>query len=125
VAAILPFALYNHPLLYNPEPLDRKVYYTHLNDGTPIEICLTPSPSNSSQNISSALAALISQKLLSFTELLYSPIFGGCFNPFEEVVQNGERMMPGWRLGVETSETGCMISVESMRLTLSDPGSLS
>lgn len=32
--------------------------------------------------------------------------------------------MPGWKLGVYMSEAGAMLSVQSVRLALSDPGSL-
>ena len=95
----------------------------HLSDGTPIELQITPC-STSSANIGHILANLIAQKLLSLTELLYSSLFGGCFNPFEEVLQEGERVMPGWKVGVETSESGSMLSVESVRLSLSEAGGL-
>jgi hypothetical protein len=100
LASLFPFSLYAHPLLYQPEPITHGIFHMHLSDGTPIEIRLTPCPINTGSNVGPILANLIAQKLLSLTELLYSPLFGGCFNPFEEVLQDGERVMPGWRVGV-------------------------
>lgn len=33
-------------------------------------------------------------------------------------------MITGWRLGVEMSQAGAMLSIQGLRLTLSEPGSL-
>lgn len=72
IAQILPQALFNYPHIYSPTAIAETILHTHLSNGVAVMLQLTQFPSNTSNP---ALAPLIAQKLMSFTNMLFSDIF--------------------------------------------------
>jgi hypothetical protein len=74
----MPNAVYSFPFLYSTQTLTDLVFNLFLSNGEPVQVMLVKSGGGSSKDI----LPLIVNRLMTLTDLLYSPELGSCFNPF-------------------------------------------